>query len=103
LSPENITKNMALLNLVKKWAVQKQVTPAQISLAWLMAQKAWIVPIPGTTQMAHMLENTGAAQVHFTAGELSTFNTELAAVKIEGVRLPEFVLAFSGVEAPAKK
>ncbi len=102
-SPENIAKNMALLNVVKKWAAQKEATPAQISLAWLTAQKPWIVPIPGTTQMAHMMENTGAANVKFTTDDLKKFNAELAAIKIEGVRLPEFVLAFSGVEAPPKK
>jgi aryl-alcohol dehydrogenase-like predicted oxidoreductase len=102
-SPENIAKNLALLNVVKKWAVQKEATPAQISLAWLTAQKPWIVPIPGTTQMAHMLENTGAVNVKFTTDDLTKFNAELAAIKIEGVRLPEFVLAFSGVEAPPKK
>ncbi|GAB2606528.1 aldo/keto reductase [Spirosoma areae] len=61
-SPENLPNNLALVNLVKSWAAQKQATPAQISLAWLLAQKPWIVPIPGTTQMAHMLENVGAVQ-----------------------------------------
>ena len=59
-SPENLPHNLALVELVKSWAERKQATPAQIALAWLMAQKPWIVPIPGTTQMAHMLENTGA-------------------------------------------
>ncbi|KAI9463061.1 oxidoreductase [Russula earlei] len=102
-SPENITRNMVLLDLVKKWAVEKEATPAQISLAWLTAQKPWIVPIPGTTQMAHMLDNVGAARVRFTNEELNSFNKELAAIKIEGVRLPEFVLAFSSVEAPVKQ
>lgn len=102
-SPENITKNMALIALVKKWAAEKQATPAQISLAWLAAQKPWIVSIPGTTQMAHMLENSAAARVRFTADEVSTFNKELSTIKVEGARLPDFVLAFSGVEAPVKK
>ena len=60
-SPENLPHNLALVDLVKSWAERKQATPAQIALAWLMAQKPWIVPIPGTTQMAHMLENIGAA------------------------------------------
>ena len=60
-SPENLPHNLALVDLVKNWAERKQATPAQIALAWLMAQKPWIVPIPGTTQMAHMLENIGAA------------------------------------------
>ena len=60
-SPENLPHNLALVELVKSWAERKRATPAQIALAWLMAQKPWIVPIPGTTQMAHMLENIGAA------------------------------------------
>jgi len=101
-SRQNITKNIALVDLLKKWAQQKDATPGQISLAWLLAKKPWIVPIPGTTQMAHMQENTGAAQVHFTPDELNKFNTELAAIKIGGERLPPFVLSLSGVEAPGK-
>lgn len=102
-SRENIGKNMPLVELLKKWATQKKATPGQVSLAWLLAQKPWIVPIPGTTQMAHMLENVGAAQIHFSDTELTQFNIELAAIKIEGERLPPFVLALSGVEAVAKK
>ena len=102
-SPENIANNLALVELVKKWAAQKQATPGQTSLAWLLAQKPWIVPIPGTAQMAHMLENNGADSVKFSAEELNQFNTELAKIEIKGARLPEFVLAFSDVEAPVKK
>ncbi|RYE33099.1 MAG: aldo/keto reductase, partial [Sphingobacteriaceae bacterium] len=102
-SPENLPNNLALVDLVKKWATQKQATPGQISLAWLMAQKPWIVPIPGTTQMAHMLENIGADDVRFTADELSRFNSELATIKVQGARLPDAVLALSGVEAPPKR
>jgi aryl-alcohol dehydrogenase-like predicted oxidoreductase len=67
-----------------------------------MAQKPWIVPIPGTTQMAHMLENNGADNVKFTVDELKQFNQELAAVQIKGLRLPQAVLNFSGVEAALK-
>ena len=78
-------------------------TPAQIALAWLLAQKPWIVPIPGTTQLAHLLENTGAAAVRFTATELAELNAAVSAIKIAGARLPEDVLAFSGVEAAPKK
>ena len=70
-SPENLPHNLALVDLVKSWAERKQATPAQIALAWLMAQKPWIVPIPGTTQMAHMLENIGADAVQFTPAELA--------------------------------
>lgn len=102
-SRENIGKNMPLVELLKKWAMQKNATTGQVSLAWLSAQKPWIVPIPGTTQMAHMFENVGAAQIHFSNAELTQFNTELAAIKVEGERLPPFVLALSGVEAVAKK
>ncbi len=102
-SPENLPNNMTLVDLVKSWSIKKQATPAQISLAWLLAQKPWIVPIPGTTQMAHMLENNGADDVRFTADELKEFNKQLDAIKIIGERLPAAVLAFSGVEAPPKK
>ncbi len=102
-SPENLPANLALVDLIKSWATRKQVTPAQISLAWLLAQKPWIVPIPGTTQMAHMLENSGADGVIFSAQDLKEFNKQLDGVKIIGERLPATVLAFSGVEAPPKK
>lgn len=102
-SQENLPNNLALVGLIKKWAVQKSATPAQISLAWLLAQKPWIVPIPGTTQMAHMLENNGADSVRFTNDELISFNTDLNRIEIKGLRLPQAVLDFSGVEAPQKK
>ncbi|MFH6991236.1 aldo/keto reductase [Flavobacterium sp. FlaQc-48] len=102
-SPENLPANMALVELIQKWSAAKKAAPAQISLAWLLAQKPWIVPIPGTTQMAHMLENTGASQIKFTANEWQEFNTALNAIKIAGERLPAGVLAFSDVEAPEKK
>jgi aryl-alcohol dehydrogenase-like predicted oxidoreductase len=93
---------LKLVELVKTWAERKTATPAQIALAWRMAQKPWIVPIPGTTQMAHMLENIGAAAVRFTPSELAELNASVSAIKIEGARLPEPVLAFSGVEAAPK-
>ncbi|NID09637.1 aldo/keto reductase [Fibrivirga algicola] len=102
-SPENITHNLALLDVVKSWAAKKKATPAQVSLAWLLAQKPWIVPIPGTTQMEHMLENVGAADVRFTADELTQFNAEVVKIEVKGERLPQMVLAFSNVEAPVKK
>ena len=101
-SPENLPNNLGLLKLLNSWAARKQATPGQLSLAWLLAQKPWIVPIPGTTQMAHMLENTGADEVKFTADELTQFNNDLAGVSIRGARLPQEVLALSGIEAPPK-
>jgi aryl-alcohol dehydrogenase-like predicted oxidoreductase len=102
-SPENLPHKLQLVALVKRWAERKQVTPAQIALAWLLAQKPWIVPIPGTTVMAHMVENTGADDVRFTPGEIAELNAAVRAIEIRGERLPAPVLAFSGVEAPPKR
>ena len=102
-APENLAHNMQLVGLIKTWAVRKQAVPVQIALAWLMAQKPWIVPVPGTTAMAHMLENIGAAEVQFTPAEIAELNTAVRAIEVRGQRLPDRVLAFSGVEAPLKK
>jgi aryl-alcohol dehydrogenase-like predicted oxidoreductase len=102
-SPENLPHNLALVELAKRWAERKRATPGQIALAWLMAQKPWIVPIPGTTQMAHMLENIGASDVRFTSTELAELNRDVSTIEIRGARLPDQVLVFSGVEAPPKK
>ena len=102
-SAENLRYNLALVDLAKSWAKRKQATPGQIGLAWLMAQKPWIVPIPGTTVMAHMLENSAAAAVRFTPTEISELNSAVGKIEIRGQRLPDQVLAFSGVEAPEKK
>ncbi len=99
---ENLPNNMSLVELLQKWGKEKEATPAQISLAWLLAQKPFIVPIPGTTQMAHMLENTAAASAKFSVADWQQFNQELNAITIIGERLPEFVLQFSKVEAPQK-
>lgn len=101
-APENLPHNLALVALLRSWAGRKQATPAQIALAWLMAQKPWIVPIPGTTQMPHMLENIGASAMQFTASELAELNRAVSAIQIRGARLPDAVLVFSGVEAPPK-
>lgn len=101
-SPENLSKNMALVELLKKWGNEKEATPAQISLAWLLAQKPWIVPIPGTTNMAHMKQNIGADAIKLSTEEWQQFNKELENIEIVGERLPEFVLQFSKVEAPKK-
>ena len=101
-SPENLPHNLALVAVAARWAERKQATPAQIALAWLLAQRPWIVPIPGTTQMAHMLENVGATGVRFTPAELAELDGAVAAVQVRGARLPEQVLVFSGVEAPPR-
>jgi aryl-alcohol dehydrogenase-like predicted oxidoreductase len=101
-SPENLPHNLKLVDVLKQWATRKEATPGQIALAWLMAQKPWIVPIPGTTVMDHMVENTGAASVTFTAAEIAELNAAVRAIEIRGARLPEQVQVFSGVEAPAR-
>lgn len=101
-SPEHLPHNLALMNLLRSWSERKQATPAQVALAWLLARKPWVVPIPGTTQMSHMIENIGAAAVDFGPGELSELNAALDAVEIRGKRLPAAVLSFSEVEAPIR-
>lgn len=68
-SPENIQQNLKLVKILKDWSEKKEATPAQISLAWLLHQKPWIVPIPGTTQMSNMLDNIGADKIKFTNAE----------------------------------
>jgi aryl-alcohol dehydrogenase-like predicted oxidoreductase len=102
-APEVLPANMALVALVREWAQVKGVTPAQLSLAWLLAQKPWIVPIPGTTSVAHMQENLGAASVAFNASELQQLNAAVRAVRIQGDRLPPPVMALSGVEAAPRR
>jgi len=101
-SPENLPHNLALVHLLKAWAERKSSTPARIALAWLMAQKPWIVPIPGTTQMAHMLDNIGAADVAFDGDELQELSAALSGITVQGDRLPPAVQVFSGVEAPLR-
>ena len=102
-SPENMPANMALVQLLSDWAVRKGATPAQLSLAWLQAQRPWIVPIPSATRTSHLLENIGTEEVTFAASELQEFTTALAAISIQGARLPAMVLAMSGVEAPPRR
>lgn len=101
-SPENLAHNTKLVELLKTWARRKEATPAQIALAWLMAQKPWIVPIPGTTVMQHMIENCAAASIRFTAAELAELNKAVREFEVRGQRLPDGVLVFSGAEARAK-
>ncbi|KAB8060151.1 aldo/keto reductase [Janthinobacterium sp. FT14W] len=101
-SPENLTHNLALVALLGSWAARKNATPARIALAWLLAQRPWIVPIPGTTQMAHLLDNIGTADVRLTSAEAAELNQAVAAIKVQGARLPDAVLAYSGVEAAVR-
>lgn len=91
-TPSALKANMEVVRLVQTWAKLKNVTPVQFSLAWLLAQRPFIVPIPGTTNAAHLTENIGAWDVKFTARELAEFKTELSKIKVAGVRLPESAL-----------
>jgi len=102
-APEVLPANMALAQLVQTWSARKNVTPAQLSLAWLMAQKPWIVPIPGTTNLAHLEENVAAARITFSAAELDELNAAVAAIPIKGARLSKPVLDATGVEAPPQR
>jgi aryl-alcohol dehydrogenase-like predicted oxidoreductase len=102
-TPENRPGNLALVAVVKEWAQRKQATPAQIALAWLIAQEPWIVPIPGTTKMPHLLDNIGADAVRFTSDEVRELNAALLRTPVYGARLPAMVLSLYGVEAPRKQ
>jgi aryl-alcohol dehydrogenase-like predicted oxidoreductase len=101
-SPENLAHNVALVNLVNTWAERKEAAPAQVALAWLLAQKPWIVPIPGSTNKDHVIQNIGGASVQFSATELDELNAAVREIEIRGERLPEPVLNMTGVEAPPK-
>jgi len=102
-APDALPANMALVRLVQTWARRKDATPAQVALAWLIARKPWIVPIPGTTNAAHLAENVAAASISFTAAELKELDSALAAITITGERLGPAVLAATGVEAAPKR
>jgi aryl-alcohol dehydrogenase-like predicted oxidoreductase len=86
LSPENIKTNMAFVDLLAQVARRKNVTPAQIALAWLLAQKPWIVPIPGTTKLHRLNENLAAAAVELSTVELQEINTASSKIKVQGDR-----------------
>ncbi len=86
--PEHIAANQGLLNLVNTIAHNNNATPAQVALAWLLAQKPWIVPIPGTTKLNRLQENIGGANLLLSADELSRINAELETIKISGERYP---------------
>jgi aryl-alcohol dehydrogenase-like predicted oxidoreductase len=99
-APENLPHNLQFVELLKRWGERKQAAPSQIALAWLMAQKPWIVPIPGTTNVTHVIQNTGATRVRFTPAELTELNRAVREIEVRGQRLPDAVLVHSGREAP---
>ena len=87
--------NQALVDLLGRIAQRKKATPAQIALAWLLAQKPWIVPIPGTRKLYRLEENLGAASVELTAEDLREIDDAAAKITVQGARLPEAVLALT--------
>jgi aryl-alcohol dehydrogenase-like predicted oxidoreductase len=95
-SPEARKANMVLVDLVKAVAERKGATPAQIALAWLLAQKPWIIPIPGTTKLYRLEENLGAVNVELTGNDLKQIDQAASRLRLEGARLPEAMLKMTG-------
>lgn len=95
-TPEARQANQALVDLLGQIAARKQATPAKIALAWLLAQKPWIVPIPGTTKLHRLEENIGAAAIELTAEDLREIESAASKITIQGARLPEAVLKMTG-------
>jgi aryl-alcohol dehydrogenase-like predicted oxidoreductase len=90
-TPEARKANQTLVNLLSRIAEQKQATPAQIALAWLLAQKPWIVPIPGTTKLHRLEENIGAADLELTPEDLGEIESAAAKIAVQGDRYPEYM------------
>ncbi len=88
-TPENRKANQTVVDLIGKFALEKKVTPAQIALAWLLGQKPWIVPIPGTTKLHRLEENLGAATVELTPEDLRQLETATSQIAVQGARYPE--------------
>jgi aryl-alcohol dehydrogenase-like predicted oxidoreductase len=95
-SPEARKANMALVDLIKTVAERKSATPAQVALTWLLAQKPWIVPIPGTTKQHRLEENLGAVNVELSENDLKQIDEASSKLKLEGARLPEAMLKMTG-------
>ncbi|HYU42492.1 MAG TPA: aldo/keto reductase, partial [Vicinamibacteria bacterium] len=95
-SPEARKASQALVDLLGSIAVVKQATPARIALAWLLAQKPWIVPIPGTTKVHRLKENVGAAAIELTEDDLRQIKDALAHIKVQGDRYPPHLAARAG-------
>ena len=95
-SPEARKANMVLVDLIKAVAERKSATPAQVALAWLLAQKPWIVPIPGTTKRHRLEENLGAVNVELTQSDLKQIDEASSKLKLQGARLPEAMLKMTG-------
>lgn len=96
-SPEARKANMGLVGIVKTVAERKGATPAHVALAWLLAQKPWIVPIPGTTKLHRLEENLGAVDLALTTDDLDEIAAALSKIEVQGERLPEAVLKMTGL------
>jgi aryl-alcohol dehydrogenase-like predicted oxidoreductase len=96
-SPEVREANLALVDLLKNVAARKSATPAQIALAWLLAQKPWIVPIPGTTKMHRLEENLGSTEIQLTADDLREIDAAASRIELKGERLPAGALKMTGL------
>ncbi len=90
-TPEARHANQALVEVLGKIAANKKATCAQIALAWLLAQKPWIVPIPGTTKLHRLEENVGAAEIHLTADDLGNIDAAVSKITVEGARYPAYL------------
>jgi aryl-alcohol dehydrogenase-like predicted oxidoreductase len=95
-TPEARKANQAVVDLVSEIAKRKNATPAQIALAWLLAQKQWIVPIPGTTKLHRLEENIGAASVELTSDDLQEIDSAASKIKVQGARYPEHLEQMTG-------
>jgi len=95
-TPEAMEKNQALVDLLQRIAGEKKATPAQIALAWLLAQKPWIVPIPGTTKLHRLKENLGGADITLTPADAAEIKKALAEIDVEGERYPPHLIATTG-------
>jgi aryl-alcohol dehydrogenase-like predicted oxidoreductase len=102
-SPQAMEKNQAFVDLLKRVADAKGASPAQIALAWLLAQRPYIAPIPGTTKLHRLEENLGAARIELTAADLRQIGEAAAQIEPEGDRYAPAQLAMVGREAPAKE
>ena len=95
-SPEARKANFALVDLIRRIGDRKGATPAQIALSWLLAQKPWIVPIPGTTKQHRLDENLGAVDIDLLADDLAEIDAALSGIQVQGERLPEAALKMTG-------
>jgi aryl-alcohol dehydrogenase-like predicted oxidoreductase len=95
-SPQNRDANQAVVDLIGQFAKKKNAAPAQIALAWILAQKPWMVPIPGTTKLHRLEENLGAVNVELTANDLKQLDDATSQIDIQGERYPEHLQKLVG-------